>query len=201
MFSAILDFAGGILRNKSAKAEAQRNRAFQADMSGTAYQRAMADMKKAGLNPILAGKLGGASTPAGGQANISNVFDNAAQKLQSSALTKATVERAQAEAATAKELMEQKRLDTEFYKKTGMSPAQVQYSPVNQLGSKAADVIFNPRPYAESWARSTAGAADRVMQSKSLNKFLKNVEKQLPKQLQGDETIRELQNMLERMFK
>jgi len=200
-FGAVLDFAGGLIRNQSEKKEAKRNRAFQEQMSSSAYQRSMADMKKAGLNPILAGKLGGASTPGGSKANIGNVFDNAAQKMQTSALTRAAVDRATSEAASARELAEQKRLDTEFYKKTGMSPAQVQYSPMNQLGSKAADVVFNPRPYAESWARSTTGAVDRIAQSKSLNNFLKNVEKKLPKQLQGDETIKQLQNMLERMFK
>lgn len=46
--------------------EAQKNRDFQKVMSDTAYQRAVSDMTKAGLNPILA--LGSAaSTPSGGQ--------------------------------------------------------------------------------------------------------------------------------------
>ena len=52
-------------------AEALSNREWQEHMSNTAYQRAVEDMKKAGLNPILAFANGGASTPGGSAGTIS----------------------------------------------------------------------------------------------------------------------------------
>ena len=51
-------------------AEALANRNWQEHMSSTSYQRAVEDMKKAGLNPILAYANGGASTPGGSGATI-----------------------------------------------------------------------------------------------------------------------------------
>lgn len=53
--------------------EAMLNRNWQEYMSNTAYQRATADMRSAGLNPILAYSNGGATTPAGSSAHGASV--------------------------------------------------------------------------------------------------------------------------------
>ena len=70
MIPGIGDAMAAKKQNAANQQEAKTNRDFQERMSNTAYQRAMADMKNAGLNPMLAFEKGGASTPSGAQAQM-----------------------------------------------------------------------------------------------------------------------------------
>lgn len=83
---------GARRQNQLAMEEAKRNRDFQMLMSNTAHQRQVRDLKKAGLNPILAAGGSGASSPAGNVAPISDSIGAGVTSAVNAARTYAEIE-------------------------------------------------------------------------------------------------------------
>lgn len=100
----LFSFLGAKGQNKAAARAADKQMAFQERMSNTAYQRSMADMKAAGLNPMLAYQQGGATTPSGAMPNIVNELEglgnsakNLSSNIQAARLSQEAVQKAKIE--------------------------------------------------------------------------------------------------------
>jgi len=99
--SVVGNIFSGERGNKARRKEAQRDRNFQERMSSTSWQRSVADMEAAGINPALAYQQGGASSPSGAMAQQSDVGQDSVSsalgvKMQQEQLTLVQAERTKA---------------------------------------------------------------------------------------------------------
>jgi len=84
----VIGAAGSVFQGIQARNSAKSQENFQKRMSNTSYQRQMRDLERAGLNPILAAKIGGASTPQGAGYQFPNVGQAATQGAHQAASAK-----------------------------------------------------------------------------------------------------------------
>jgi hypothetical protein len=105
-----LSYLGSRSSARMSQDSANQMMAFQASQTGTGYQRAVQDMRAAGLNPMLAAKLGPASSGSGAMAQIPD-FGQAISRGASSAQAVATAEKTEAETVKVKVETGIKKLD------------------------------------------------------------------------------------------
>lgn len=87
-WAPVLMGAGTLLSQIWNSAEAAKNRRFQERMSSTAHQREVADLRAAGINPMLSKMGGGASSPSGDRAQIEDLGRGVGAALQIQLLKK-----------------------------------------------------------------------------------------------------------------
>lgn len=140
-------------------------------MSNTAHKREMQDLYNAGLNPILSAKLGGASSPPTGMANVgpSDVLGGAQQNAARENLAKDTELKEEQKGLTSAQA-HRTRVDTVIPEikanlaagaaNTGKSILDYLSRPVSQIPTRnytPAKSLANPTPKPQSYKSIKAG--------------------------------------------
>lgn len=190
LIAASANLVGTHMRNREARKASARQMAFQRDMSNTSYQRGMEDMRKAGLNPILASKVGGASTPTGSTYNPENLTMNAVQAYNATNLTAQQARNQQFDA-------DLKELDYRALKKLGLSPMMLRHTVLNQAGSEMYSNAKNlyssvkkellPKVIQDDFVKdfTTGKALTKVMKGTAFDKKLRSFINLLKKRMRG----------------
>jgi len=172
-----LEMLGGIAQNASAKQLSREQMNFQKYMSNTAYQRAVTDMRKAGLNPALAYGQGGASTPAGAMAGVENVAGRASSnalqmmrakeeiRLMGTQRLKLLQEREQVETQTQWQAAESKLRQLEMVVGIDNTEADTALKKSEQPRAAANAARWRNHPGISSWLDPIVGAVTGASQA------------------------------------
>lgn len=81
LIGSALGVGSALLQREDQRKAASRQMEFQERMANSAYQRSTADLRAAGLNPILAAGGGGASTPSGSMSQTTDIASGASSAV------------------------------------------------------------------------------------------------------------------------
>jgi len=109
---------GGSKQNVANAQMAQNQMDFQERMRQTQYQTAVADLKAAGLNPMLAYSQGGAGTPQGATAQMGNPLGEAGSSAREAAIAVANFKQLQTQNVLTQEQAEDTASAAELKKDT-----------------------------------------------------------------------------------
>ncbi len=184
LISGGISLLGGMSSNKANAREAEKNRQFQSaqalrqmqfqrEMSSTAHQREVADLRAAGLNPILSATKG-ASTPggasgSGSMATLKDILTPAVSTALQFSQMKAQIDLIEKQKDQVQQAINLKKFD-EMVAADKVSAYQVARDKAVKLSKYVGD---NVRPYKEAFADKPPknGKAKYLKQPKTLKEF------------------------------